>query len=70
MTSPKQLEGNRTAERLFPIGTRIRLRFSPDSGETGEVVGYERGKVRVLWLDWNREGRYMACSLLKTENRP
>jgi hypothetical protein len=54
----------------FPIGTRVRLKFSPDSDETGEVAGYERGRVRVLWPDWNREGRYHECSLLKVEGRP
>ena len=54
----------------FPIGTRVRLKFCPDSGETGTVTGYERGKVRVLWPDWNREGRYHECSLLKAEDRP
>jgi len=54
----------------FPIGTRVRLKFSPDSGETGEVAGYERGRVRVHWPDWNREGRYHECSLLKAEDRP
>ena len=53
----------------FPIGTKIRLKFCPDSGETGEVVGYESGKVRVLWSDWSREGRYHECSLLKVEDR-
>ena len=53
----------------FPIGTRVRLKFSPDIDETGEVVGYESGKVRVLWSDWSREGRYHECSLLKVEDR-
>jgi hypothetical protein len=54
---------------VFPIGAKVWLRFSPDSDETGEVVGYERGKVRVWWPDWKREGRYHECSLLKVEDR-
>jgi hypothetical protein len=52
-----------------PIGTRVRLKFSPDSDETGEVADYERGRVRVLWPDWNREGKYFACSLIPAEDR-
>jgi len=77
-TTPQPTTGTRQGDTgaqhgalqiAFPIGTRIRLKFSSDSGETGEVVGYERGKVRVLWPDWNREGRYQECSLLKAEDR-
>jgi hypothetical protein len=57
-------------ETAFPIGSRVALKFCPDSGEPGEVVGYERGKACVFWPDWNREGRYHMCSLLKVEDRP
>jgi hypothetical protein len=43
----------------------VRLKFSPASDETGEVAGYERGKVVVRWPDFDdRVCRYMACSLL------
>jgi hypothetical protein len=50
-------------QQLFPIGSRVRLKFCPDSGEPGEVVGYERGKVIVRWHNMGRDGRYMSCSL-------
>ena len=54
----------------FPIGTRVWLKFSSYTGETGIVTGYTRSKVIVHWPDWNREGRYHECSLLKAEDRP
>jgi hypothetical protein len=54
----------------FPIGTRVWLKFSSDTRETGTVTGYTRGKLIVHWPDWNREGRYHECSLLKVEDRP
>jgi hypothetical protein len=46
------------------------LKLNPDSDEPGTVAGYERGKVVVHWPDWNREGRYHECSLLKVEDKP
>lgn len=63
MTSPKQLEANRAAEPLFPVGSRVLLKYSP-SDEVGHVARHEHGRVVVLWPLWDREGRYMPSSLI------
>lgn len=57
------------ASLAFPINTRVRLKFSPDAEETGTVTGDTGGKVIVHWPDWNREGKYFACSLITAEGR-
>lgn len=49
-------------EQKFPIGVKVTLKFCP-SGEPGEVVGFERGRLVVRWPDCERHGRYMSCSL-------
>ena len=54
-------------EQLFPIGTKVGLRYRPDSGELGVVTGYVRGKVIIHWPDWGREGKYQSCSLIAAE---
>ena len=74
-TTPPQTPGTRqeaseALQQAFPIGTEVHLKFSPDAEETGAVTGYAGGKVIVHWPDWNREGRYHACSLIPMEGRP
>ncbi len=54
----------------FPVGAGVHLKFSPASGEPGIVTGHAGGKVIVRWPDWNREGRYFACSLLPAATEP
>lgn len=58
-----------SAKELFPISSRVVLRYCPDSGEAGIVTGYVRGRVIVRWPDWNREGKYQSCSLIAMEDR-
>jgi hypothetical protein len=53
----------------FPIGSLVMLKYCPDSGEVGTVTGFERSRVVVHWPGWNREGHYLACSLLPAENK-
>jgi hypothetical protein len=51
-------------EQLFPLGTKVILKFS-SCDEIGIVSGFDRpGMVTVLWPVWGREGKYMACSLI------
>jgi len=49
-------------EQLFPLGARVRQRYSA-SDEIGRVVGHEAGRVLVHWPAWGRTGRYMASFL-------
>ena len=55
-------------ETLFPIGSKVLLRYS-GSDEEGQVARHEHGRVVVLWPLWDREGRYMPSSLTLAEVR-
>lgn len=61
--------GENKTEQPFPIGGKVALKYCPDSGEAGIVTGYVKGKVIVHWPDWNREGKYFACSLIPAKDR-
>ena len=53
-------------ETLFPIGSKVLLRYS-GSSEIGQVVGHEPGRVLVHWSLWARTGCYMTSSLMLAE---
>lgn len=66
-TGTRQATGaNHTAEQLFPLGSKVLLRYS-GSSEIGQVVGHKSGRVLVHWPLWARAGRYMASSLTLAE---
>jgi hypothetical protein len=57
-----------TLEQIFPIGSRVLLRYS-GSDEEGQVARHEHGRVVVHWPLWDREGRYMPSSLALAEDK-
>ncbi len=56
-------------ELTLPIGTKIQLKFSSDTRETGIVTGHTRGKVIVHWPEWDRKGSYHPWSLIALEDK-
>jgi hypothetical protein len=58
---------NTNLEQLFPLGTKVMLRFS-SCDEIGKVVGFDRpGSVTVFWPAWNRASHYMPSFLVRIE---
>jgi hypothetical protein len=54
-----------TLEQLFPLGSKVMLKFS-SCDEIGIVSGFDRpGMVTVLWPVWGRSSHYMPSFLEK-----
>jgi hypothetical protein len=64
MTSPKQLEAIRAVEQLFPVGSKVLLKYSA-SDEMGQVARHEDGPQTQRLLQHaenNRPGGGAACA--------
>lgn len=49
----------------FPLHSRVLLKSCPHGhGETGTVIGFDRGKVLVCFLDLNLTGRHSPERLM------
>ena len=64
-TLTKQPNCMNALEQLFPIGSKVLLRYSA-STEIGQVIGYESGRL-VHWPLWGRAGHYMASFLERVD---